>query len=222
MKKEASKGCVFLLKRKCSYISHIQPSPWWPEERVTSCTQEKQYFHSDTDGSGWSILSFASGSKAHVQSIRTSLLRLLSTLLPHLWSTGLHIYDMFLVNWGSFWSNRSLQSSLSLRTHEGIYHTAPQANLCYCPLFLDLVCRHSIPVLPKESQGVTAVYWVLHQGFCTYDYMYSSSPTELHGDLNITDIEEQDQGHKDLELNQSCSSLSLKVFLLHCTAWFLL
>lgn len=69
---------------------------------------------------------------------------------------------------------------------------------------------------------MTAGYWVLHQVFHTYDHTYPSSPAELHGDLNITDIEEQDQGHKGLELNQSCCSPNLKVFLLHCTSWFLL
>lgn len=189
IKKEVSKGCICLKRNADLLVTHSMAlgglkKGLYPAPRKSSISPP------DTDRSGWSILSFASGSKTSVQSTHTILLRLLSSLLPHLWRMELHnTGHVFLSTETPFEATEVFQGSLSLRTHGHLSH-CPGANFCCCPLSLNLVSRYNIPVFSKESQGPTAVYWVFHQVFRTYDHTYPSSPAELQGDSNITDIEE--------------------------------
>lgn len=71
IKKEVSKGCICLKRNADLLVTHSMAlgglkKGLYPAPRKSSISPP------DTDGSGWSILSFASGSKASVQSNHTT------------------------------------------------------------------------------------------------------------------------------------------------------
>lgn len=148
----------------------------------------------DTLGSGWSVLSFASGSEASVHSARCPTKIAIYPLPPSL-ENRITTHDMLLVNFPLKPQELPRESKpQSARRRLSHCSYALKQTFCHCPFSGPILqIKHSCP-----SKCVTGSHCCLAGDFiwCSArtTSCYPSSPADLYRDWNITDTDESSPG----------------------------